>query len=85
MRSDPLDIATAITTSRGTKRMHQNLAWAVRYNSRALPVAVGRIHGRTRILTAVLFCAMSVPSPASTSSSSGILEVMRRSKSIAPL
>src|SRR5215211_3266569 len=42
MRSDPLDIATAITISRGTNRkMHQNLAWAVGYNSLALPVAAG--------------------------------------------
>ena len=42
MRSDPLDVATAITISRGTKRkMHQNLAWAVGYNSLALPVAGG--------------------------------------------
>jgi P-type Cu2+ transporter len=42
MRSDPLGIATAITISRGTKRkMHQNLAWAVGYNSLALPVAAG--------------------------------------------
>jgi Cu2+-exporting ATPase len=42
MRSDPLDVATAITISRGTKRkMHQNLAWAVGYNSLALPVAAG--------------------------------------------
>jgi P-type Cu2+ transporter len=42
MRSDPLDVATAITISRGTRRkMHQNLAWAVGYNSLALPVAAG--------------------------------------------
>jgi Cu2+-exporting ATPase len=42
MRSDPLDVATAITISRGTKRkMHQNLAWAVGYNSFALPIAAG--------------------------------------------
>src|SRR5829696_2706414 len=42
MRSDPLDVATAITISRATKRkMHQNLAWAVGYNSLALPVAAG--------------------------------------------
>jgi len=42
MRSDPLDVATAIVVSRGTKRkMHQNLAWAVGYNSLALPVAAG--------------------------------------------
>jgi Cu2+-exporting ATPase len=42
MRSDPLDVSTAITISRATKRkMHQNLAWAVGYNSLALPVAAG--------------------------------------------
>jgi Cu2+-exporting ATPase len=42
MRSDPLDVATAITISRGTKRkMHQNLAWAVGYNGLALPIAAG--------------------------------------------
>jgi P-type Cu2+ transporter len=42
MRSDPLDIATAVTISRGTlRKMRQNLAWAVGYNSLALPVAAG--------------------------------------------
>jgi Cu2+-exporting ATPase len=42
MRSDPLDVATAITISRGTKRkMRQNLAWAVGYNGLALPIAAG--------------------------------------------
>jgi P-type Cu2+ transporter len=42
MRSDPLDVATAVTISRGTlRKMRQNLAWAVGYNSLALPVAAG--------------------------------------------
>ena len=42
MRSDPVDVATAIVISRGTRRkMHQNLAWAIGYNSLALPVAAG--------------------------------------------
>jgi Cu2+-exporting ATPase len=42
MRSDPVDVATAITISRGTvRKMHQNLWWAVGYNSLALPVAAG--------------------------------------------
>jgi Cu2+-exporting ATPase len=42
MRSDPLDIATAITIGRGTgRKMRQNLAWAVGYNSLALPIAGG--------------------------------------------
>jgi Cu2+-exporting ATPase len=38
MRSDPLDVATAVTISRGTKRkMHQNLAWAVGYKASRCP------------------------------------------------
>ena len=42
MRSDPLDVAVAIRISRGTlRKMHQNLAWAVGYNSLALPIAAG--------------------------------------------
>jgi Cu2+-exporting ATPase len=42
MRSDPLDVATAIVLSRGTlRKMRQNLAWAVGYNSLALPIAGG--------------------------------------------
>lgn len=42
MRSDPLDVATALTISRGTvRKMRQNLAWAIGYNSLALPIAGG--------------------------------------------
>jgi len=42
MRSDPLDIPTALTIGRGTlRKMRQNLAWAVGYNSVALPIAAG--------------------------------------------
>jgi Cu2+-exporting ATPase len=42
MRSDPLDVATAIAISRGTMRkMHQNLGWAIGYNSLAIPIAAG--------------------------------------------
>jgi len=42
MRSDPLDVATAIQISRGTvRKMHQNLAWAVGYNTAAIPLAAG--------------------------------------------
>ena len=41
-RSDPLDAATAIIVGRGTvRKMRQNLAWAVGYNSLALPIAAG--------------------------------------------
>ena len=42
MRSDPLDIPTAIEIGRGTvAKMRQNLAWAVGYNTLALPIAAG--------------------------------------------
>ena len=42
MRSDPFDVATAITISRGTvRKMHQNLWWAVGYNSLGIPIAAG--------------------------------------------
>ncbi len=42
MRSDPLDIATAVRIGRATvRKMRQNLAWAIGYNSLALPIAAG--------------------------------------------
>ncbi len=42
MRSDPLGVATAIAVGRGTvRKMRQNLAWAIGYNSLALPLAAG--------------------------------------------
>jgi Cu2+-exporting ATPase len=42
MRSDPLDVAAVIQISRGTvRKMHQNLAWAVGYNTVAIPIAAG--------------------------------------------
>ena len=42
MRSDPLDVATAVTIGRGTlRKMRENLAWAVGYNAIALPIAAG--------------------------------------------
>jgi len=42
MRSDPLDVATALRVGRGTlAKMRQNLGWAVGYNAIALPIAAG--------------------------------------------
>jgi Cu2+-exporting ATPase len=42
MRSDPLDVPTALTVGRGTlRKMRQNLGWAVGYNALALPIAAG--------------------------------------------
>ena len=46
MRSDPLDIPIALTIGRGTlRKIHQNLGWAVGYNSIALPIAAGVFAG----------------------------------------
>ena len=42
MRSDPLDVPTALHIGRGTlRKMRQNLAWAIGYNAIALPIAAG--------------------------------------------
>ncbi len=42
MRSDPVDIVSALIVGRATvRKMRQNLAWAVGYNSIALPIAAG--------------------------------------------
>jgi Cu2+-exporting ATPase len=42
MRSDPLDVPTALTVGRATlRKMRQNLGWAIGYNSVALPIASG--------------------------------------------
>jgi P-type Cu2+ transporter len=42
MRSDPLDVATAVTIGGvRSRKMRQNLGWAIGYNSLALPVAAG--------------------------------------------
>jgi P-type Cu2+ transporter len=52
MRSDPLDAATAIQISRGTvRKMHQNLGWAIGYNSLALPIAGGILEPIGFVLT----------------------------------
>jgi len=42
IRSDPLDVATAIAIGRATlRKMRQNLGWAVGYNAIAIPIAAG--------------------------------------------
>ncbi len=46
MRSDPLDVPTALRIGRGTlRKMRQNLGWAVGYNAIALPIAAGVFAG----------------------------------------
>jgi Cu2+-exporting ATPase len=42
MRSEPLDVATALRIGKGTvRKMRQNLGWAIGYNAVALPIAAG--------------------------------------------
>ena len=42
MRSDPLDVPSAVAIGRATlRKMRQNLGWAIGYNSIALPIAAG--------------------------------------------
>jgi Cu2+-exporting ATPase len=42
MRSDPLDVPTALAIGRGTlRKIRQNLGWAIGYNSVAIPIAAG--------------------------------------------
>ncbi|MCG2621646.1 heavy metal translocating P-type ATPase [Arthrobacter sp. I2-34] len=42
MRSDPLDVPTALRIGKGTlRKMRQNLGWAIGYNVIALPIAAG--------------------------------------------
>ena len=42
MKSDPFDVIGAIALSRATvRKMHQNLWWAVGYNTIAFPIAAG--------------------------------------------
>jgi Cu2+-exporting ATPase len=42
MRSDPSDVPVALTIGRATlRKMHQNLGWAIGYNTIALPIAAG--------------------------------------------
>jgi P-type Cu2+ transporter len=42
VRSDPLDVPTALQIGRGTlRKMRQNLGWAIGYNTVALPIAAG--------------------------------------------
>jgi Cu2+-exporting ATPase len=64
MRSDPSDVATAIQISRGTvRKMHQNLAWAVGYNTLAIPLAAGILAPEGFILSpAVAALSMSASS-----------------------
>jgi P-type Cu2+ transporter len=61
MRSDPLDVATALAIGRGTRRkMRQNLGWAVGYNAIALPIAAGVFAPRYGLILRPEIAALSM-------------------------
>ena len=61
MRSDPLDVATAVTIGRATlRKMRQNLGWAVGYNAIAIPIAAGVFEPRFGLLLRPEIAALSM-------------------------
>jgi Cu2+-exporting ATPase len=61
MRSDPLDVATAITIGRATlRKMRQNLGWAVGYNAIAIPIAAGILEPRFGLVLRPEIAALSM-------------------------
>ncbi len=61
MRSDPVDVSRAVRLGRATvRKMRQNLAWAVGYNSLAIPIAAGLLYPGFRILLQPAIGALSM-------------------------
>ena len=61
MRSDPLDVATAVTIGRATlRKMRQNLGWAVGYNAIAIPIAAGIFEPRFGLVLRPEIAALSM-------------------------
>ncbi|MCX5277818.1 heavy metal translocating P-type ATPase [Streptomyces virginiae] len=61
MRSDPLDVPTALRIGRGTSRkMRQNLGWAIGYNAIALPIAAGVFEPATGLILRPEIAALSM-------------------------
>ncbi len=61
MRSDPLDVARAVRLGRETvRKMKQNLAWAVGYNSVAIPIAAGLLYPAFHIYLQPAISALSM-------------------------
>ncbi|MFJ7260324.1 heavy metal translocating P-type ATPase [Streptomyces globosus] len=61
MRSDPLDVPTALRIGRGTlRKMRQNLGWAIGYNAIALPIAAGVFEPATGLVLRPEIAALSM-------------------------
>src|SRR5262249_9418928 len=61
MRSDPLDVPTALQIGAATlRKMRQNLGWAIGYNAIALPIAAGVFEPRFGLVLRPEIAALSV-------------------------
>ncbi|NKX49297.1 heavy metal translocating P-type ATPase [Arthrobacter deserti] len=61
MRSDPLDVPTALRIGKGTlRKMRQNLGWAIGYNVLALPIAAGVFHPSLGLMLSPEIAAISM-------------------------
>ncbi|WP_259407996.1 heavy metal translocating P-type ATPase [Streptomyces akebiae] len=61
MRSDPLDVPTALRIGRSTlRKMRQNLGWAIGYNTIALPIAAGVFEPATGLVLRPEIAALSM-------------------------
>ena len=61
MKSDPFDVLGAIALSRATvRKMKQNLAWAVGYNTVAFPIAAGVFYPAFGLLLRPEIAALSM-------------------------
>lgn len=74
MKSDPLDVLTAIQISRATvRKMKQNLFWAAIYNVVAIPVAAGVLYPGFGIMLRPEFGALAMSASSITVVSNALL------------
>ena len=82
MRSDPLDVPTALDIGRGTvRKMRQNLCWAIGYNSVALPIAAGVFEPAFGLVLRPEIAAISCPGQACSSRSTHFCSIVSACRS----
>jgi P-type Cu2+ transporter len=74
MKSDPVDVLTAIRISKATvRKMKQNLFWAAIYNLIAIPVAAGVLYPAFGIMLRPEFGALAMSASSITVVSNALL------------
>jgi Cu2+-exporting ATPase len=74
MKSDPVDVVTAIKLSRATvRKMQQNLFWAAIYNMIAIPVAAGVLYPASGLMLRPEFGALAMSASSITVVSNALL------------